>query len=162
VFYMKFSKSILVFLFVSSTLRAFYYALKRTDGNVCQSIMFTVYFLAIKIGLIGPNIAMALDQDDSNQQQLVVKNRVLPSYHLYISASDNYYYRPSRLYMGKTEMLRFVPEYSHSAKSISEIRAGGRLSDAAFLFALLYIETPNCWFFTNKSYIKATTYLISS
>ncbi len=116
---MKLSKSILIFSFASSILGAFSYALNRTDGSVYKSVLFTLYFLAIKIGLIGPNIAMALDQDDSNQQQLVVKNRVLPSYHLYISASDNYYYRPSRLYMGKTEMLRFVPEYSHSAKSIS-------------------------------------------
>ena len=35
---MKFSKGIVVFLFVSCTLRAFYYAFKRTDGNVYQSI----------------------------------------------------------------------------------------------------------------------------
>lgn len=136
---MKFSKSVLVFLVVSTTLSVFYYGLKRTDGNVYQSIMFTTYFLAIKIGLIGPTTEMALDQYDSNQQQLVVKNRVLPSYYPYISASDNCYYSPSRLYMGKTEMPRFVPEYSHSVKSVNEIRAGGRLSDTAFWFALLYL-----------------------
>jgi hypothetical protein len=139
---MKFSRSIIFFLSVSSTLGAFSYALNRTNGNAYKSIMFTVYFLAIKIGLIGPSVAMALDQDDSNQQQLVVKTRVLPSYHPYISASDNYYYRPSRLYMGKTEMPRFVPEYSHSAKSVSEIRAGG----CVFVCPTIYIETPHCWF----------------
>jgi hypothetical protein len=65
---MKFSKSILVFLDISSTLSAFYYALKRTDGNVCQSIMFTMYFLAIKIGLIAPNVPLKLDHHQSNPQ----------------------------------------------------------------------------------------------
>ena len=30
--YIKFSKSILIFLFVTSTVSAFYYALKRTNG----------------------------------------------------------------------------------------------------------------------------------
>ena len=53
---MRYSKSILIFLFLSSTTSEFYYALDRTDGNLGQSIMFTMYFLAIKIGLIGPII----------------------------------------------------------------------------------------------------------
>ena len=69
-FSMKFSKSILIFLFLSSTLSAFYYGLKRTDGNICKSIMFTMYFLAIKIGLIAPNIPFELNQNQPNQQLL--------------------------------------------------------------------------------------------
>ena len=67
-FSMKFSKSILIFLFLSSTLSAFYYGLKRTDGNICKSIMFTMYFLAIKIGLIAPNVPLKLDHHQPNPQ----------------------------------------------------------------------------------------------
>ena len=58
---MKFSKSILIFLFVTSTVSAFYYELKRTNGNVYQSIMFTMYFVAIQIGLIAPNLPPKLN-----------------------------------------------------------------------------------------------------
>jgi hypothetical protein len=47
---MKLSKSILIFLFASSILGAFSYALNRTDGNVLKSLQFALYFLAIKIG----------------------------------------------------------------------------------------------------------------
>jgi hypothetical protein len=81
---MKFSKSIIVFLFVPSTLSVFYYALKRTDGNVCQSIVFTMYFLAIKIGLIAPNLPLKLDQYQPNQKLI---SRVIesPGYHPYLS-----------------------------------------------------------------------------
>ncbi len=50
---MKFSKSIVIFLFASSILRAFSYALNRTYGNVLKSLLFVLYFLAIKLGLIG-------------------------------------------------------------------------------------------------------------
>lgn len=67
---MKFLKSILIFLFVTSTVSVFYYALKRTNDNVYQSIMFTMYFLAIKINLIAPNIPPKLDQYQPNQKLL--------------------------------------------------------------------------------------------
>ena len=93
---MKFSKSILIFLIVTSTVSAFYYALKRTNGNVYQSIMFTMYFVAIKIGLIGPNLAPKLDQYQLNPQLI---SRVIespgyhPTYKLYNES------RPSGLYM---------------------------------------------------------------
>lgn len=93
---MKFSRSILIFLFVSSTLSAFYYGLKRTDGNVCKSIMFTMYFLAIKIGLIAPNIFLKLNKDQPNQQ-LVSRVQLLPLYNPYVSVFDEC--RPSGLYM---------------------------------------------------------------
>lgn len=59
---MTYSKSILIFLFVSSTLSAFYYALNRTNGNVGKSIIFTIDFLSIKLNLIRPNLVMTLDQ----------------------------------------------------------------------------------------------------
>ena len=93
---MKFSKSILIFLFVTSTVSAFYYALKRTNGNVSQSIMFTMYFVGIKIGLIGPNLPPKLDQDQPTQQLV---SRV--AYNPYVSILDDY--RPSGLYMDKFE-----------------------------------------------------------
>ena len=65
---MKFSNSILIFLFFSSVSGAFYYALKRTNGNVFKSLQFALFFLAIKIGLIAPNLPPKLDQDQSIQQ----------------------------------------------------------------------------------------------
>ena len=103
--------------------------------------MFAMYFLAVKIGLIGPNVPLKLDQHQRNQQLLTETRvtRVLPYYNSYISASDDLYYGRSSLYMGKSEMPRLVPKYSRSVKSVKEIRAGGRLSDAAFFFGLLYM-----------------------
>ena len=59
---MKFSKSIFIFLFVTSIRNAFYYALKRNNGNLYQSIIFTMYFLGVKIGLISPNLPPKLNQ----------------------------------------------------------------------------------------------------
>ena len=103
---MKFSKSILIFLVVASTVSAFYYALERTNGNVYQSIMFTMYFVAIKIGLIGPNLAPKSDQYQPNSQLL---SRVIesPGYHPYVSLYNEY--RPFGLYMDKIEHP--VPQY---------------------------------------------------
>ena len=125
---MKYSKSILIFLFVSCTVSAFYYPLDRTNGNVGQSIMFTMYFLAIKIGLIGPTVVMAFDPSQQNEQ-LVAKVGVLPVFHPYISASNYYFDRPSRLYMGETKMGTLAPQYSRSASPIAELRAGSRSED---------------------------------
>ena len=110
---MKFSKSILIFLFVPSTLSAFYYALKRTDGNVYQSIMFTMYFLAIKIGLIAPNLPLKLDHHQPTQQLVSRVNKVeLPGYHPYLSVYNDY--RPSGLLMDSIERYSLVPQYSYS------------------------------------------------
>lgn len=133
---MRYSKSILIFLFVSSTTSAFYYALKRTNGNISKSIMFTMYFLSIKIGLIGPNLVMTLE----NQQLLTESRftRVLPFYHPYISASNDEYCGRSILYMDKIgQPVHSISYYSESV--IKDIRAGGRLEDAAFFLAMLYI-----------------------
>jgi hypothetical protein len=73
---MKISRSILILLFVSSIIVAFSYALNRTNGNVYKSIMFTVYFLAIKIGLITTNVPSKLDQHQPSPQ-LVSRVRTL-------------------------------------------------------------------------------------
>ena len=134
---MNFSKSILIFLFFSSVSGAFYYALKRTDGNVYQSIMFTMYFLAIKIGLITPNIPPKLDQYQPNQQLI---SRVIesPGYHPYVSLYDEY--RPSGLYMDKIEQP--APQHyvsSHSQSVINELRAGSRLTEAAWLLLTIWM-----------------------
>ena len=136
-FTVKFSKSILIFLFVSSTLSAFYYALKRTNGNVYQSIMFTMYFVAIKIGLIGPNLAPKLDQYQPNPQLI---SRVIesPRYHPYVSLYNEY--RPSGLYMDKIEQLVPRPYVSyHSESVIKELRAGSRLTETAWLFLMIWM-----------------------
>ena len=112
---MKFSNSILIFLFFSSVSGAFYYALKRTNGNVCQSIMFTMYFLAIKIGLIGPNLPPKLDQDQPTQQLV---SRV--PYNPYVSILDEY--RSSGLLMDSIKRSSLVPQYSYSQNAINELR----------------------------------------
>ena len=133
---MKFSKSIIVFLFVSSTLSAFYYGLKRTDGNVCQSIMFTMYFLAIKIGLIAPNLPPKLDQYQPNQQLI---SRVIesPGYHRYLSLYNEY--RPSGLYIEQPVPQHYDYVSSHSQSVINELRAGSRLTEAAWLLLTIWM-----------------------
>ena len=144
---MRYLKSILIFLFVSSTLSAFYYALNRTNGNLGKSIMFTMYYLSIKLNLIGPNLVMTLDQHYPNQQQLVAKTRFLPFYHPYISSLDDYYYRPSRLYMIQTEMGAIVTQYSHSARAITQLRAGSHYDNVrqtASLFIVIWWMTRQC------------------
>lgn len=133
---MKFSKSIIVFLFVSSTLSAFYYALKRTDGNVCQSIMFTMYFLAIKMGLIAPNVPLKLDHHQPTQQ-LLSKVQPLPVYNPYVSVFDDYH--TSGLLMDSIERSSLVPKYSYSQNAINELRAGSRLTEAAWLLLTIWM-----------------------
>ena len=130
---MKFSNSILIFLFFSSVSGAFYYALKRTNGNVCQSIMFTMYFLAIKIGLIGPNLPPKLDQDQSIQQPV---SKVV--YNPYVSILDEY--RPSGLLMDSIKRSSLVPQYSYSQDAINELRAGdSRVREAAWLLITIWM-----------------------
>lgn len=130
---MKCSKSIFIFkgiftfVFVLGSSVTFCYQLKRTDGNIRESIRFTrltrftrlsMYLLALEFRLIGPNVGMALNQHKSNQQiHNQTKIKVLPHY-------QDSYYRASPLYMTQTEMRPLGYQYSHSAKSISELRAG--------------------------------------
>lgn len=83
---MKFSNSILIFLFFSSVSGAFFYALHRTNGNVFKSLQFALYFLAIKMGLIPLSLPFELNQDQPNQQLISRVNKVeLPGYHPYLS-----------------------------------------------------------------------------
>ena len=134
---MKFSKSILIFLVVASTVSAFYYALERTNGNVYQSIMFTMYFVAIKIGLIGPNIPPKLDQDQPTQQ-LVSRVIKSPVYQPICVVYNEY--RPSGLYMDKIEQAVPRPYVSyHSESVIKELRAGSRLNEAAWLLLTIWM-----------------------
>ena len=130
---MKFSKSILIFLFLSSVSGAFYYALKRTNGNVFKSLQFALFFLAIKIGLIGPNLPPKLDQDQPTQQLV---SRV--DYNPYVSILDDY--RPSGLLMDSIERSSSVPQYSYSQNAINELRAGSsRVREAAWLFITIWM-----------------------
>ena len=64
--------------------------------------MFTMYFLSIKLQLIGPNVVIRLDQHQRNEQ-LLTETRVLPFYHPYISASNDKYYGRSKVSMGEME-----------------------------------------------------------
>jgi hypothetical protein len=130
---MKFSKSILIFLFFSSLSGAFFYALHRTNGNVFKSSQFALYFLAIKIGLIAPNLSPKLDQDQSIQQPVsrVVSNP-------YVSILDDY--RPSGLLMDSIEPSSSVPHYSYSQNAINELRAGdSRVKEAAWLLITIWM-----------------------
>ena len=79
-------------------------------------------FLSIKIGLIKSIVVRAFDPPQQNQQ-LVAKAAVLLVFHPYISASNDYFDRPSRLYMGKTKTGTLAPQYSRSASAITELRA---------------------------------------
>ena len=125
---MKFSKSILIFLFFSSLSGAFFYALHRTNGNVFKSLQFALYFLAIKMGLIGPNLPPKLDQDQSIQQPV---SRV-------VSILDEY--RPSGLLMDSIERSSLVPQYSYSQNAINELRAGdSRVTQAAWLLITIWM-----------------------
>ena len=121
-------KSILIFLFISSTLSPFYYALSRTEGDVYKSIIFTMYFLSIKLNLIGFNLPIILDQCQSDQEIC----KILP----YYTSDDSIdYYGCSKIRMGKME-----PYVSHHSQSvIKEIKGGGRLKDAAVFLAMLYM-----------------------
>ena len=87
---MKFSRSILIFLFVGSILGAFSYALNRTNGNLGKSIIFTMYFLAIKIGLIVPNISSKLNPHQPNSQFINKVQKTLPFYNPYVSVLEDY------------------------------------------------------------------------
>lgn len=130
---MKFSKSILIFLFFSSVSGAFFYALHRTNGNVFKSLQFALYFLAIKMGLIGPNLPPKLDQDQSIQQPVskVVSNP-------YVSILDEY--RPSGLLMDSIKRSSLVPQYSYSQNAINELRAGdSRVKEAAWLLITIWM-----------------------
>ena len=76
--------------------------------------MFTMYFLAIKIGLIGPNVPLKLDQHQPNPQ-LVSRVQTLPVHNPYVSVLDNY--RGSGLYMDKIEHP--IPQYTSTLRFIS-------------------------------------------
>nr|YP_010472413.1 hypothetical protein N4L43_pgp096 [Pleurosigma intermedium]UVG42024.1 hypothetical protein [Pleurosigma intermedium] len=66
-------------------------------GNVYKSVLFTLYFLAIKIGFIASNV---LDQHQPNSQ-LVSKVQTLFVYNPYVYVLDDY--QPSGLHMDKIE-----------------------------------------------------------
>lgn len=83
----------------------FFYALHRTDGNVYKSILFTLYFLAIKIGLIGPNVSLKLDHHQPNQQL------VSSVYNPYVSILNDYH--PFGLYMDNVPQ-HYVSYHSQS------------------------------------------------
>jgi len=135
---MKFSKSILIFLFLSLA-GVFFYALDRTNGNVFKSLQFTLYFLAIKMGLIGPNIPLKLDHHQPTQQLVSrVKKVELPGYHPYLSVYNDY--RPSGLLMDSIERYSLVPQYSYSQDAINELRAGNsRVREAAWLLITIWM-----------------------
>ena len=95
--------------------------------------MFTLYYLAIKIGLIGPNLAPKLNQDQPTQQLV---SRV--AYNRYVSVLDDY--RRPGLYMDKIEQP--VPQHyvsNHSESVIKELRAGSLLTDAAWLLITIWM-----------------------
>jgi len=134
---MRLSKSIVIFLFFSSFLGAFFYALDRTDGNGLKSLQFALYFLAIKIGLIAPNVYPKFNQHQPNKQ-LVSSLQPRPIYNPYVSIFDES--RPPSLYMSNIERSSLVPQRSHSREVINELRAGdSRVRQAAWLLITIWM-----------------------
>ena len=136
---MKLSKSIVIFLFFSSFLSAFFYALYRTNGNAFKALQFALYFLAIKIGLIGPNVPLKFNQHQPNQQLVSSVNKLeSPGYHPYLSVYNDY--RPSGLLMDSIERSSLVPQYSYSQNAINELRAGdSRVTQAAWMLITIWM-----------------------
>lgn len=99
--------------------------------------MFAMYFLAIKIGLITLNVFLKLNPHQPNPQ-LISRLGTLPIYNRYVSALDDY--RPSGLYMDHIQ--RSVPQYylsDHSESVITKLRAGSRLTEAAWLLLMIWM-----------------------
>ena len=99
--------------------------------------MFTMYFLAIKIGLIGPNVPLELNQHQPNPK-LVSRIQTGAVYNPYVSVLYNY--RGSGLYMDKIEHP--IPQHYvsyHSQSVIKELRAGSRLTEAAWLLVTIWM-----------------------
>ena len=67
-------------------------------------VLFTLYFLAIKISLIPPNLSLELNQN----QQLVSRVQPRPVYNTYISSLDEY--RPSGLYLNNFKRSSVVSQ----------------------------------------------------
>lgn len=142
---MKLPKTMLIFLFVISSIGVFNYALKRTEGNIYHSTLFLLYFLGIKTGLIKLKVPVEFTSSQSNQESV---NRIVksPGYHPYVSYYNDYYdnYRPFQLYMNKIQDE--VPKYdvsSHSYSTITQLRGAGvfssRISEAGWLLLTIWM-----------------------
>jgi hypothetical protein len=94
--------------------------MRRTKGNSFKSLQFALYFLAIKIGLITPNISLELNQDQPNQQ-LVSRIQPIPLYNPYVSILDEYC--PPDLYLSNIEHPSVVLQHYHFQKLINKLRA---------------------------------------
>ena len=87
------------------------------------------------MGLIAPNIPSKSDAHQPNPQLV---SRIQPIYNPYVSVLDDY--RPSGLYMDKIQ--RSVPQHyvsNHSQSVINELRAGSRLTEAAWLLLTIWM-----------------------
>ena len=132
---MKPSKSIIIFVFVLSISSTFSWTMQKTKGDILKSLQFTVYFLGIKISLIGPIVIDRFEPPQLNPAR-VIESQVLPCY----TASDDYYVRPPLVYMGETKM-GILAQYAYSASPIADLRAGSRSEDlkqTAFLLISIW------------------------
>ena len=113
--------SILIFCFALYTASTFKYAYDRTGSNLVMSITFTMHCLLVKAGLVEPFIGDKYEPPQLDQLRQVVE-RLLP----YYVAEEGFYERPPRVYMGKNEnkVSTISPHYSHSIRTVTEIRAG--------------------------------------
>lgn len=134
-----FEKYSYLFIFLIRFGCFFFYALHRTNGNVFKSLQFALYFLTIKIGLIGPNVPLKLDQDQPTQQ-LVSRVGSNP----YVSILDKY--RPSGLLMDSIERSSSVPQYSYSQNAINKLRAGDSRVKEAVLITIWMLQQQSVGF----------------
>ena len=136
---MRISRSILIFLFISSISSAFYYGLKNTDGNVLKSIQFTMYFLAIKLDLVSLNTYPKLNQP-SEPQQIALRHS--PIYNPHVSALNDYNSRTLGLYMNKVSQIarpHHVLYRSRAESTVRDLRSGSILSETALVLITIWM-----------------------
>ena len=129
---MKFPRSVLIYLFLMTILTAFNWAMIKTNGNILKSLQFTGVVIAFKMGLIRTENILESNQSNSNRQVGSSLTQLeSPGYHPYLSLENDY--RPSGLFMDSIERSSVVSQYSYSQNAIKNLRAGDRISEAAWL-----------------------------
>ena len=132
-------------LLFSSLLYAFYYSLCRTNGSIFKSILFTIYFLAIKFNIICVNGETSLKFDQYTQDKITI-TKVIPVYNVYDSIFEHQ--RSFKLYMEpfQNHLDANFDYLSSSSKSVIEQTRSGDLNDrirqAAWLLITIWLLQP--------------------
>lgn len=130
---MKALKVVVFSLLLGST-GAYFYAYRRTNGNVFQSIQFALYCLRITLEFCSFSLP-----DQQHQPTEIVRMPKAPAINSYVSIFD----QPSSslLYMSSFEspVASYYSSYG-SQKAINELRAGdSRVTQAAWLLVTIWM-----------------------